>query len=147
VSRHATTIESSLSILLVEDDDGDAMAVQRAFRKASMNYPILRAVDGMEAIEMLKGSNGKPKAPSPLLLLVDLNLPRMNGLQLVRALREDRDFRHAIAFILTTSKREEDKAAAYDLNVAGYIVKETAGQDFLNLVHLVDCYARIVEVP
>jgi CheY-like chemotaxis protein len=97
VSRPATAIENALSILLVEDDDGDALAVQRAFRKASMTYPILRAVDGMEAIEMLKGSNGKPKAPSPLLLLVDLNLPRMNGLQLVRALREDRDFRHAIS--------------------------------------------------
>lgn len=147
MSRPATTTQKSLSILLVEDDDGDARAVQRAFRKARMAYPILRAVDGMEAIEMLKGSNGKPKAPSPLLLLVDLNLPRMNGLQLVRALREDRDFRHSIAFILTTSNREEDKAAAYDLNVAGYIVKETAGQDFLNLVHLVDSYARIVEVP
>ena len=55
--------------------------------------------------------------------------------------------RHFIVFVLTTSKREEDKMAAYDLNVAGYILKATAGQDFLNLVNLVDCYWRLVELP
>jgi DNA-binding NarL/FixJ family response regulator len=62
-------------------------------------------------------------------------------------LREDNNLRKSIVFMLTTSKREEDKLAAYDLNVAGYIVKETAGQDFLKLVSLVDCYWRIVEMP
>jgi CheY-like chemotaxis protein len=96
---------------------------------------------------MLKGINGKERAPSPLLLLVDLNLPRMNGLQLVQALRADEDLRHSIAFILSTSKREEDRMAAYDLNVAGYIVKETAGYDPHSLVDLVDSYRRIVELP
>ena len=136
-----------LNILLVEDDDGDAKAVQRAFHKAKIANPIHRAVDGMEALDILKGRNGKEKPTHPYLLLVDLNMPRMNGIQFVQALREDEDLRHSIAFILTTSKRAEDKIAAYDLNVAGYIVKETAGNDFLNLVHLVDCYWRIVEMP
>ena len=136
-----------INILLVEDDDGDAKAVQRAFQKVKIANPISRAVDGLEALEMLKGTNGKEKTPSPYFLLVDLNMPRMNGLQFVKALREDEDLRHSIAFILTTSKREEDKIAAYDLNVAGYIVKATAGQDFLKLVNLVDCYWRIVEMP
>ena len=143
----ATANGRPLTILLVEDDDGDAKAVQRAFRKGTFPYQILRAVDGIEALEMLKGTNGKEQAPSPLLLLVDLNLPRMNGLQLVQALRADEDLRHSIAFILSTSKREEDKTAAYDLNVAGYIVKETAGYDLLSLVDLVDSYRRIVELP
>jgi DNA-binding NarL/FixJ family response regulator len=85
--------------------------------------------------------------PRPYFLLVDLNMPRMNGIQLVKALRDDANLHQSIVFILTTSKREEDKVAAYDLNVAGYIVKATAGQDFLNLVSLVDCYWRIVELP
>jgi CheY-like chemotaxis protein len=143
----AATIERPVNILLVEDDDGDAKAVQRSFRKAKIPYPILRAVDGIEALEMLRGTNGKTKAPSPLMLLVDLNLPRMNGLQFIQTLRADADLRHSIAFILTTSKREQDKKAAYDLNVAGFIVKETAGQDFLNLLNLVDSYRRIVEIP
>jgi CheY-like chemotaxis protein len=136
-----------LNILLVEDDDGDAKAVRRAFQKAKIANPIHRAVDGMEALDILKGRNGKEKPAPPYLLLVDLNMPRMNGIQFIQALREDEDLRHSIAFILTTSKREEDKIAAYDLNVAGYIVKATAGNDFLNLVHLVDCYWRIVEMP
>ena len=143
----ATANSRPLNILLVEDDDGDAKAVQRAFQKAKIANPILRAVDGLEALDILKGSNGKAKLPPPYMLLVDLNMPRMSGIQFVKALREDDELRHSIAFILTTSKREEDKTAAYDLNVAGYIVKATAGQDFLNLVSLVDCYWRIVEMP
>lgn len=143
-----TTLDSKpLNILLVEDDDGDAKALQRAFQRAKIANPLLRAVDGIDALDILKGTNGKAKAPSPCLLLVDLNMPRMNGIQLVKALRADDDLRHSIAFILTTSKSEEDKVAAYDLNVAGYIVKATAGQDFLDLVSLVGCYWRIVEMP
>ncbi len=137
----------TINILLVEDDDGDAKAVERAFRKAKIGNPIIRAVDGINALEFLRGANGKEKIRSPYLMLVDLNMPRMNGLQLLKAVREDKDLRSAIAFILTTSKREEDKAAAYDFNAAGYIVKATAGQDFMELVNLVGCYWRLVELP
>ena len=136
-----------LNILLVDDDDGDAMAVQRAFQKAKIANPIVRAVDGIEALEMLRGTNGRTKPDSPRLLLVDVNMPRMNGIQFVKALREDDELRHSIVFILTTSKSDQDMVAAYDLNVAGYVLKETAGQDFLNLVNLVDSYWRIVEIP
>ena len=137
----------TLNILLVEDDDGDAKALQRAFQKAKIANRIVRATDGMEALDMLKGTNGREKMLSPYILLVDLNMPRMNGIQLIQALRNEHDLRHCIVFILTTSKRDQDKVAAYDLNVAGYILKATAGQDFLNLVSLVDCYWRIVEMP
>lgn len=143
----ATTHGNSLNILLVEDDDGDARAVQRAFQKVKIANPIVRAVDGIEALDILRGTNGKTKLQSPNLLLVDINMPRMNGIQLVKTIREDKDLRQTVAFILTTSKRDEDKMAAYELNVAGYILKSTAGQDFLNLVSLVDAYWRIVELP
>jgi CheY-like chemotaxis protein len=143
----ATLIGRPLNVLLVEDDDGDAKAVQRAFQKAKIANQIVRAVDGVEALDMLKGTNGKAKTSPPYVLLVDLNMPRMNGIQFVEALRADENLRHSIAFILTTSKRDEDKIAAYDLNVAGYIVKATAGDDFLNLVNLMDHYWRIVELP
>jgi CheY-like chemotaxis protein len=136
-----------LNILLVEDDDGDAKAVLRAFKREKIANPILRAIDGIDAWEMLKGENGKEKPLSPFMLLVDLNMPRMGGLELIKALREDDELRHTIAFVLTTSSRAEDKMAAYDLNVAGYIVKATAGQDFMRLVNLVECYWRIVEMP
>ena len=137
----------SLNILLVEDDDGDAKALQRAFLKARIANPIIRVTDGLEALDLLRGANGVPKMASPRILIVDINMPRMNGIQFVQAIRADEDFRQSIIFILTTSKREEDKFAVYNLNVAGYIVKATAGQDFLRLVNLMDCYWRIVELP
>ena len=140
-------IGQPLNIILVEDDDGDAKAVIRAFQTVRIANPIIRAVDGVEALELLRGENGQAKPPSPYLLLVDMNMPRMNGIEFVKALRKDDALHKSIVFMLTTSKREEDKVAAYDLNVAGYIVKETAGQDFLSLVSLVDCYWRIVEMP
>jgi len=139
--------QKPLNILLVEDDDGDAKAIQRAFQKARIANAIVRAVDGLEALEMLKGINGKTKPPSPHILLVDLNMPRMNGIQLVEALRADEELRRSIVFILTTSKREEDKTAAYDLNVAGYISKATAAEDFLNVVNMIGYYVCIVELP
>jgi CheY-like chemotaxis protein len=80
-------------------------------------------------------------------LLVDLNMPRMNGIELVEALRQDRDLHSCIVFVLTTSRRDEDKVAAYDLNVAGYVVKEHAGQDFQRLIDMMQCYWRVVELP
>jgi CheY-like chemotaxis protein len=139
--------ERIANILLVEDDNGDAKALVRAFQKAGSANHIVRAVDGIEALDILKGLNGKTKPPSPRILLVDLNMPRMNGIQFIETLRRDEELRRSIVFILTTSKRDEDKAAAYDLNVAGYIAKATAAQDFLNLVTLLDSYVAIVELP
>jgi CheY-like chemotaxis protein len=139
--------ERTLNILLIDDDDMDAKLLERAFRKAKIGNTIVRAMDGIEALEMLKGINGKTKPPSPRILLVDLNMPRMNGIELVQALRDDEELHRSIVFILTTSKRDEDKMAAYDLHVAGYIAKASAEEDILNLVSLMDSYGRIVEVP
>jgi CheY-like chemotaxis protein len=136
-----------INILLVDDDDGDARAVKRAFDKARIVNPFRRAIDGIDALELLRGENGKEKVKFPLIMLVDLNMPRMNGIELVAALRADPAFHKTVTFILTTSYRDEDMDAAYGLNVAGYIVKEKAGEDFLRLFSLVDSYWRIVELP
>lgn len=136
-----------VTILLVEDDDGDAKTVRRAFAKAGIANPVVRAMDGMEALEVLRGSNGKDKLRPPYILLVDINMPRMSGLALMQALRGDPELKSAVAFILTTSKHDADKLAAYDLNVAGYIIKENAGADFLDFVQLIGGYVRIVEFP
>jgi CheY-like chemotaxis protein len=136
-----------VNILLVDDDDGDAKAVQRAFVSARIGNPFRRAIDGVDALDILRGQNGKQLLGTPRLLLVDLNMPRMNGIELVAELRADPELQQLVVFILTTSHRDEDMAAAYDLNVAGYILKEKAGDDFLRLCSLVDNYWRIVELP
>jgi CheY-like chemotaxis protein len=143
----ATGAPNPVRILLVEDDDGDAKAVERTFLKARIANPLLRVRDGVEAMEMLKGTDQQPRLEPPYLLLVDLNMPRMNGIQLVSAIREDPGLHETIIFMLTTSNRAEDKRAAYSLNVTGYILKERAGEDFLKLFNLVDTYWRIVEMP
>jgi CheY-like chemotaxis protein len=134
-----------LNILLVDDDDADAKAVQRGFRKTSM-VNIQRAIDGQDALDKLKGENGQPKS-SPSVMIVDLNMPRMGGVELVRAMREDVELKQSIVFILSTSRSEQDKRDVYDLNIAGYIDKATVGEDFHNLVNLMYCYWRIVDLP
>jgi len=137
----------TVKVLLVEDDDGDAKSVQRAFRSVRIANPIVRAIDGIDALDILRGTNGKTKLVPPYLLLVDLNMPRMNGIELVEALRKDRELHNCIVFMLTTSNRDEDKIAAYNFNIAGYIVKERAGRDFQRLIDLMQGYWRIVELP
>jgi CheY-like chemotaxis protein len=136
-----------IHILLVEDDDGDARAVERAFLKARIANPIVRAHDGVEALETMRGTNGRKKLHRPYMLLVDINMPRTNGLDLIKAIRADEDLHNAVIFVLTTSNRDEDKESAHSMNVTGYILKQNAGEDFLRLFSLVDCYWRIVEMP
>ncbi|MBQ4844585.1 response regulator [Pseudoalteromonas sp. MMG013] len=131
------------SILLVEDDDIDAKSVVRAFKKMRIANPIIRAKDGMYALELLKND----EVPKPFLILLDLNMPRMGGLELLAELRNDQQLKGSVVFVLTTSKDEQDKFAAYDQNIAGYIVKENLQHGFDELVKLLDHYWRIVELP
>lgn len=138
---------TQINLLLVEDDDGDAKAVRRAFKAARIANPIRRAEDGIEALEILRARQADPDGGQPYMLLVDINMPRMNGIELVQALRDDPDLNRTVVFILTTSKNDEDKARAYNLNVAGYILKQNAGNDFMKLVHLVESYWKVVEFP
>lgn len=139
--------QPNVNILLLEDDDGDAKAVQRALRKAKIDNPIYRAIDGVDAFDQLLGRNGKEVLRGPHLLLVDINMPRMDGIEFLTELRQTPSLNRTVAFVLTTSSREEDILAAYDLNVAGYILKERAGTDFLNLIELLDYYRRVVRFP
>lgn len=140
-------MQSEITILLIEDDDGDFKMVERAFAKAKIINPVIRAYDGVEALELLRGTSGRERLRPPYLVLSDISMPRMDGLSFVRALRGDPELRKTVVFMLTTSKHDEDRHTAYDMNVAGYILKENAGQSFLELVDLVGGYMRIVEMP
>jgi CheY-like chemotaxis protein len=137
----------TVNVLLVEDNIVDQEAIVRAFKKHRIANPVHIAVDGIEAVAMLKGTDGREKVPRPYLVLLDLNLPRMNGIELLRKLRGDPELRDSIVFVLTTSKRDEDRVASYDLNVAGYVVKSEVGAEFLRLVEMLEHFWRIVEFP
>lgn len=136
----------SVHILLVEDDDVDAERVERAFRKAGLNAPIRRARDGLEALEILRGE-APPALERPYIILLDLKLPRMGGLQFLGCLREDPALRESVVFVLTTSRNESDRCKAYQSNVAGYIVKSRANGDFVNIASMLEWYWHVVELP
>jgi CheY-like chemotaxis protein len=138
--------QTPVNIMLIEDDDGDARAVQRAFQKAGLVNTITRAVDGIEAMDRLRGANGKEIIKPPLILLVDLNMPRMGGIEFLKALRTDAELHPTIAFVFTTSNRDEHRVVASDLSVAGYFTKAAAG-NLLNLVDLIGIYDQIVYFP
>jgi CheY-like chemotaxis protein len=136
----------TVQILLVEDDDVDVMAVRRAFREQKIANPVTVAQDGLEALDILRGK-GRPPLERPFIILLDLNMPRMNGIEFLDALRADPQLKNAIVFVLTTSKADEDKAAAYNKNIAGYIVKTDVGNGFIQVVNMLDRYWRVVELP
>jgi CheY-like chemotaxis protein len=134
-------------LLHVEDDDICQMMLSREFKKAKIANPISGACDGIDALEMLRGTNGRERLSRPFLILLDLNMPRMNGIEFLKELRQDEDLKKSIVFVLTTSDSDEDKVEAYNLGVAGYILKSNPANAFLEATALLDTYWRVVEFP
>lgn len=139
--------ERSVHILLVEDDEIDAEAVMRAFRRQKIANPFTVVSDGIEALKVLRGETEDQSVRPPFMILLDINMPRMNGIEFLHKLRQDPKLKRSIVFVLTTSDREEDKVAAYNEQVAGYLLKSSAGKEFMNVVSLLETYWRIVEFP
>lgn len=136
-----------VSILLVEDDDIDAKAVERAFRKLKLANPLYRTKNGQEALDLLSVDEGSALIKRPYIVLLDLNMPVMGGLEFLQAIREDDDLNDTIVFVLTTSSADEDRVAAYKENVAGYIIKSEVGDGFSQVIEMLDHYWRVVLLP
>ncbi|OUC12685.1 MAG: two-component system response regulator [Alkalinema sp. CACIAM 70d] len=141
------TIVRNLSILLVEDDEVDVMNVQRALKKNGLEVPLHRAANGLEALNMLRHDSKHLAHPGHLLILLDLNMPKMGGLEFLQELRRDPDLRHIPVVVLTTSKQESDRVAAYELNVAGYIVKPITFSSFVETMNVISQYWLLSEMP
>jgi CheY-like chemotaxis protein len=137
----------TVQLLHVEDDDLCLMGLNRAFKAAKIANPVSFAHDGVEALEMLRGTNGRPRLPRPFLILLDLNMPRMDGIEFLKELRKDEELKRSIVFIMTTSDADEDKVKAYNLGVAGYILKSNRANAFSEAAALLDTYWRVVEFP
>jgi CheY-like chemotaxis protein len=138
---------SQVTIVLVEDDDIDAQSVIRGLASAKIINPVIRARDGAEALELLLGTGGKKRLGQPYLLLVDIRMPRLDGLALVRAIRANPSLQRTIVFILTTSDSDVDRLNAYNAHVAGYIVKSDSPEQFLRLARMLEYYIMIVALP
>ena len=139
--------DKAVTIVLVEDDDIDAEGLNRAFKKNRIANPIVRAKDGVEALGLLRAEEGFETIKGPIILLVDLNMPRMNGIELITEIRKDSELKKLIVFVLTTSESDEDRFKAYDLNVAGHVIKENVGKDFLDMISMIDHFWKIIEFP
>lgn len=140
--------EKVMNILLVEDDSVDVMNVQRAFKKNNITNPLHIAFNGVEALNMLRGTGGKPKMnPQPHVILLDINMPKMNGLEFLREMRNDPELSSISVFVMTTSNDDQDKVEAYKLNVAGYILKPLSFEKFVNAVSILNSYWKLCELP
>lgn len=118
------------SILLVEDDQMDVMNVQRELRRQNINVPLIHARNGREALKLLRGEDGETQIDKPSVVMLDINMPRMNGLELLEELRSDPQFVNLNVFIMTTSDLESDRLKARDLAVSGYIIKPLSFEEF-----------------
>jgi CheY-like chemotaxis protein len=136
-----------VQILLVEDDEIDAEAIVRGFQKQQIDNPITVVPNGIEALNVLRGDGGYERIPAPYLILLDLNMPCMNGIEFLQTLRQDPQLKNSIVFVLTTSNSDKDKLAAYREQIAGYLLKQRSGINFSDLVSMLDFYWRVVEFP
>ena len=136
--------DHSLNILLVDDDEVDVMTVKRAFAKANIANKVFVATDGIEALRLLR-ADGIPA--SRRLVLLDLNMPRMNGIEFLREIRSDPVLQVLTVVVLTTSNEDRDRVEAYQLNVAGYLLKPVTFHSFADVMATLNKYWTLMEMP
>lgn len=137
-------VSRPINLLLVDDDDVDAMNLQRALDRGKISTVLYRAVDGVEALAMLR--DGRVPRERRLVLL-DINMPRMNGIELLRELRADPELQLTPVVALTTSNDDRDRVEAYRLNVAGYLLKPVTFTAFVEMMTALSRYWTLVEMP
>ncbi|SNR51624.1 response regulator [Puniceibacterium sediminis] len=138
--------ETDVTFLVVDDDEVSVMAIERAIRKLNITNPVRIARDGLEALELLTSKDHDP-VRRPFIILLDVNMPRMNGHEFLAALRTNPELKGSVVFMLTTSDAPKDVAAAYRQTVAGYIVKEDAYSSIKSAIELLGAYIKIVRLP
>ena len=137
-------------VLMAEDDEHDIVATKRAWKKHNIANPLYVVNDGEECLDFLhrRGPYADPaKAPRPGILLLDIKMPKMDGLTVLEHVRQDGEFRRLPVIILTTSKREEDQLRSYDLGANAFIVKPVGFENFSEAVRTIHLFWQLVELP
>ena len=129
-------MRSSKPILLVEDDRIDAMTVKRALKDLKVTNRLIPTVNGEEALEYLRGQGNQ----LPCIILLDLNMPKMNGIEFLQIVKEDEEWKKIPVVVLTTYGEEQDIIESFDLSVVGYMVKPTDYKKFVETVKAIDMY-------
>lgn len=136
-------MRSEKPMLLVEDDAIDRMTVERALKEIRVTNRLDMVGNGEEALEFLRDS-GREK---PGIILLDLNMPRMNGIEFLKVVKADEELRRIPVIVLTTSKDEQDRVDSFNLGVAGYMVKPVDYMQFVEVVKAIDLYWTLSELP
>jgi CheY-like chemotaxis protein len=130
-------------ILLVEDDQVDVMTVKRALKEIKVNNPVVNPENGEEALKYLRD----PASEKPCIILLDINMPIMNGIEFLQVIKHDAQLRRIPVVVLTTSGEQQDKINSFDLGVAGYMAKPVDYRRFVEIMRTIDAYWTISEVP
>lgn len=136
-------MKSKKNILLVEDDRIDVMTVKRALKDINVTNKLDVVNNGEEALKFLRDKNNE----LPCIILLDLNMPRMNGIEFLRIAKQDDNIKRIPVVVLTTSKEEQDKVQSFDLGVAGYMAKPVDYQQFVNVIRTINLYWTLSELP
>jgi CheY-like chemotaxis protein len=141
--------EREINVLLVEDDEVDVMNVKRAFTRNRITNPLYVANNGLEALAMLRGESTTKQAlpDSRRIVLLDINMPKMNGIEFLQELRQDPELSAIPVVVLTTSDEDQDRIRAYRLNVAGYILKPVTFTNFAEVMAALNKYWTLCEIP
>ncbi len=132
-----------VTILVVDDDEVAVMAIRRAVTQHGIKNPVVVAGDGLEALEMLQAGTVR----TPCIVLLDINMPRMTGLEFLAAIRNDPSIRTLIVFVMTTSDAPNDLVEAYSQNIAGYVLKEDAYRSIGRAIEMLGTYLEVVQFP
>lgn len=135
------------AVMLVDDDDVAVESVLRAFAKEKMPWQVITAGDGQEALDIMRGVHPQKRIDLPYLVLLDINMPRMDGLTFLETVRADPQLHSTVVFMLTTSARDLDRSQAYAGHTAGYMVKSALGPQFAKLTALLQSYGSTVRLP
>jgi CheY-like chemotaxis protein len=127
----------------VEDDNVDAITVRRALKDLNVPNGIIHQLDGEDALKYLSSSDNK----KPFFILLDLNMPRMNGLDFLKIIKNDDELKQIPVIVLTTSKDERDKMESFEFSVAGYIIKSTDYKKFVETLKTLNLYWTLSELP
>jgi CheY-like chemotaxis protein len=136
-------MRNSRPVLLVEDDTIDAMTVRRAFRDLNVTNPLVHVTNGEEALDRLQDE----RSDKPCLILLDLNMPKMNGIEFLAVAKADRALKRIPVIVLTTSSEERDVVESFRLSVAGYIIKPVDYRSFVEAMRTIDRYWTLSELP
>ena len=136
-------MRNSKPILLVEDDRVDAMTLKRALNDQKVISPLVQVTNGEEAIEYLRNGGNQ----EPCLILLDLNMPKMNGIEFLKIVKADETLKKIPIVVLTTSAEERDIAESFERGAAGYMVKSVDYEKFVEIVRAIDAYWSLSELP